>query len=50
MQPIGIMATRSNQTIWLGHALPSTIRARDGADADWIVATLMHDVGAGLLQ
>lgn len=30
----------------LGHSLQSATRAwRDGADQDWIVATLLHDVG-----
>ena len=33
----------------LDHALQSATRAyRDGADADWIVATLLHDIGDGL--
>ena len=33
----------------LGHALQSATRAeRDGADADWIVAALLHDIGDGL--
>ena len=30
----------------LGHSLQSATRAeRDGADTDWIVATLLHDIG-----
>ena len=33
----------------LGHALQSATRAsRDGADLDWIVGTLLHDIGDGL--
>ena len=33
----------------LDHALQSATRARrDGADTDWIVATLLHDIGDGL--
>jgi predicted HD phosphohydrolase len=33
----------------LEHALQSATRAqRDGADTDWIVAALLHDVGDGL--
>jgi predicted HD phosphohydrolase len=33
----------------LDHALQSATRAeRDGADADWIVAALLHDIGDGL--
>jgi len=33
----------------LGHALQSATRARrDGADIDWVVATLLHDIGDGL--
>jgi predicted HD phosphohydrolase len=33
----------------LGHALQTATRAwRDGADIDWIVAALLHDVGDGL--
>jgi len=33
----------------LDHALQSATRAlRDGADDDWIVATLLHDIGDGL--
>lgn len=30
----------------LGHSLQSATRAwRDGADIDWVVATLLHDIG-----
>ena len=30
----------------LGHSLQSETRAeRDGADTDWIVSTLLHDIG-----
>ena len=30
----------------LGHSLQSATRAeRDGADTDWIVAALLHDIG-----
>ena len=33
----------------LDHALQSASRAvRDGADDDWVVATLLHDIGDGL--
>jgi predicted HD phosphohydrolase len=33
----------------LGHALQSATRAlRDGADTDWIVSALLHDIGDGL--
>jgi predicted HD phosphohydrolase len=33
----------------LEHALQSATRAhRDGADIDWVVATLLHDIGDGL--
>jgi predicted HD phosphohydrolase len=33
----------------LDHALQTATRARrDGADADWIVAALLHDIGDGL--
>ena len=33
----------------LGHSLQSATRAeRDGADADWIVTALLHDIGDGL--
>ena len=33
----------------LGHALQSATRAlREGADEDWIVSTLLHDIGDGL--
>jgi predicted HD phosphohydrolase len=33
----------------LGHALQTaTLAERDGADADWIVAALLHDIGDGL--
>lgn len=33
----------------LGHSLQSATRAeRDGADIDWIVAALLHDIGDGL--
>ena len=33
----------------LEHALQSATRARrDGADDDWVVATLLHDIGDGL--
>ena len=33
----------------LGHSLQSATRAyREGADADWIVAALLHDIGDGL--
>jgi predicted HD phosphohydrolase len=33
----------------LGHALQSATRARrDGADADWIVSALLHNIGDGL--
>jgi predicted HD phosphohydrolase len=33
----------------LDHALQAATRARrDGADADWIVAALLHDIGDGL--
>ena len=33
----------------LEHALQSATRARrDGADIDWIVAALLHDIGDGL--
>ncbi|MEM9105732.1 MAG: HD domain-containing protein [Pseudomonadota bacterium] len=33
----------------LGHSLQSGTRAhRDGADLDWVVAALLHDVGDGL--
>ena len=33
----------------LGHALQSATRAsRDGADADWIIGALLHDIGDGL--
>ncbi len=33
----------------LQHALQSATRAqRDGADIDWVVATLLHDIGDGL--
>ncbi len=33
----------------LEHALQSATRAsRDGADIDWLVATLLHDIGDGL--
>ncbi len=33
----------------LQHALQSAARAeRDGADTDWVVATLLHDIGDGL--
>lgn len=33
----------------LEHGLQSATRARrDGADADWVVATLLHDIGDGL--
>lgn len=33
----------------LGHALQSATRARrDGADADWVVSALLHDIGDGL--
>ncbi len=33
----------------LGHALQSATRAwQDGADDDWIVAALLHDIGDGL--
>ncbi len=33
----------------LGHALQSATRAEnDGADIDWIVSTLLHDIGDGL--
>ena len=33
----------------LEHALQSATRARrDGADTDWVVATLLHDIGDGL--
>ncbi len=33
----------------LGHALQSATRAsRDGADMDWIVGALLHDIGDGL--
>jgi len=33
----------------LGHALQSATRAeREGADIDWIVAALLHDIGDGL--
>ena len=33
----------------LEHGLQSATRARrDGADIDWVVATLMHDIGDGL--
>lgn len=34
------------QVTRLGHSLQSASRAwRDGADTDWVVATLLHDVG-----
>lgn len=34
------------QVTRLGHSLQSATRAwRDGADTDWIVATLLHDIG-----
>ncbi len=34
------------QVTRLGHSLQSATRAwRDGADADWIVAALLHDIG-----
>lgn len=34
------------QVTRLGHSLQSATRAwRDGADADWLVATLLHDIG-----
>ncbi len=33
----------------LGHALQAATRAlRDGADDDWVVGALLHDVGGGL--
>ena len=33
----------------LGHALQSATRARrDGADVDWVVCALLHDIGDGL--
>ncbi len=33
----------------LDHALQSATRAhRDGADVDWVVSTLLHDIGDGL--
>jgi predicted HD phosphohydrolase len=33
----------------LGHALQTATRARrDGADTDWVVAALLHDIGDGL--
>jgi predicted HD phosphohydrolase len=33
----------------LGHSLQTATRAqRDGADADWIVTALLHDIGDGL--
>ena len=33
----------------LQHALQSAARAeRDGADTDWVVAALLHDIGDGL--
>jgi predicted HD phosphohydrolase len=33
----------------LGHALQTATRAeRDGADADWVVAAVLHDIGDGL--
>ena len=33
----------------LGHALQAATRAwRDGADVDWVVAALLHDIGDGL--
>jgi predicted HD phosphohydrolase len=33
----------------LGHALQSATRAlRDGADEDWVVGALLHDIGDGL--
>jgi predicted HD phosphohydrolase len=35
----------------LQHALQSATRAwRDGADMDWVVAALLHDIGDGLAQ
>jgi len=34
----------------LGHALQSATRAwRDGADDDWVVGALLHDIGDGLV-
>lgn len=34
------------QVTRLGHSVQSTTRAwRDGADIDWLVATLLHDIG-----
>ena len=37
------------QVTRLGHALQAATRAwRDGADVDWIVAALLHDIGDGL--
>jgi predicted HD phosphohydrolase len=34
------------QVTRLGHSLQSATRAwRDGADVDWVVATLLHDIG-----
>ncbi|HTW27419.1 MAG TPA: HD domain-containing protein [Acetobacteraceae bacterium] len=37
------------QVTRLGHALQTATRAlRDGADTDWIVAALLHDIGDGL--
>ena len=49
------MARQGDETIEgyqvtrLDHALQAATRARrDGADADWIVAALLHDIGDGL--
>lgn len=49
------LATQGQETIEgykitrLEHALQSATRAqREGADADWIVAALLHDIGDGL--
>lgn len=49
------MASQADETISgykitrLEHGLQSATRARrDGADIDWVVATLLHDIGDGL--
>lgn len=49
------LARQSNETLSgykitrLAHGLQSATRAkRDGADIDWIVSTLLHDIGDGL--
>ena len=49
------LASQANDTMTgykitrLEHGLQSATRARrDGADVDWVVATLLHDIGDGL--